>query len=195
MRHLDIGEHAAILVFLLRERREHVVLVLVIALAPRADDLLVELGHCPLRLVALPVAREGQVGEEQIDRFEPAVEIGIPLRKRLVQPRTDFSALERPRGGEDDELGHGVQAMEGTPFVSCSVEGLEVWIVLEHLGRLFLDHVHVDAEVFSRKTKFDELLLLHEHFVWTVVYDMLAEHGRGDVLGRPPAYQYFCLTS
>ena len=126
MRHLNIGEHPAVLVLLLRERREHVVVVVVIALAPRADDLLVELGHCLLCLVAPPVAREGEVREEQVDRLEPAIEIGVPLRKRLVQPRTDFGALERPRGSEDDEFGHGVQAVEGTPFVCCSVEGLEV---------------------------------------------------------------------
>ena len=189
MRHLDIGQHAAVPVLLLRQRREHVVLVLVVALAARADDLLVELGHCLLCPVAPPVAREGEVGEEQVDRLEPTIKIGIPLRERLVQPGTDFGALERTRGGEDDKLSHGVQAVKGTPFVCWRVESLEVGIGLEHLGRLFLDHVRVNTEVFSRETKFDEFLLLHEHFVRAVVYDVLAKNGCGDILGRHSAHQ------
>jgi hypothetical protein len=194
VRHLDIGEHPAVLVLLFRERGEHVVLVVVLALTARADDLLVELGHCLLCLVALPVAGEGEAGEEEVDRLEPAVEIGIPLCERLVQSRTDFGALERTRGGEDDEFGHGVQAVEGTPFVSWSVESLEGRIGSNHLKRLFLDHVGVDAEVFGRETKLNEFLLLHEHFVRAVVHDVLAKHGRGDSLGRTPRTLVFCAN-
>ena len=143
------------------------------------DDLLVKLAHLPLRLVPSLVAGEGQVGEHEVDRGEPAIEGFVSSRKRLVQLVPDLFTLQSGRCREDGQFGHAVERVGVFPFAD---DGLE--FVVHEIGSLLFDEGDVGPKVFGRESEFDHSLLLHQHLVGTVVDDALAKDRGGQVLYR-----------
>jgi hypothetical protein len=122
-----------------------------LSLSTTPDDAHVELAHLLLRLVPPPVRGEGQVGEHKVEGDEPAIEIVEELGEARVEGLTDFFALKRPRGGEDDEFGHLAEDLERLGGGA----GSETELVLEELFGLRVHERGVGLEGFGGEPVLD----------------------------------------
>jgi hypothetical protein len=120
---LSVAKRSSVLISLSGERSQHVVLVLYIhprpgnssaaearsattdaerkgkqtdlskTLPPALDDPNVEVRHLLVGLVPVPVARQRQIREHEVQRREPLVQRLVLVRERLVQRSSDLLAL------------------------------------------------------------------------------------------------------
>jgi hypothetical protein len=144
VRNLVVRERAPGAVRLAHERRDHVVLVAAVRASrtPAFDDVLVERTHVRLRGVAPAVRRQRQVREHEVQRREPAVEVVVEPRERLVEPRAHLRALQRARRGQDrDRREHVHDVVQGAPFVYVVLLPRPPGrIVVHEVVHLILDH-------------------------------------------------------
>jgi hypothetical protein len=140
------------------------------------NNRLIELAHLRLSLVPSLITRQGQVGEHEVDRSEPSIERFVTFGKSLVQLSPNFLSLQGGGSRKDSQFGHGMEGVEAFPFVG------RFQVLSKEVERLLFDQGHVDTEVLSGKTELDHPLLLHEHFVGTIVNDTFTENGGSQVL-------------
>lgn len=217
VRDIRVGQLHASLVLAPRKSRNHIMFVLPISpfllfcpplpghthrdnlpRPPLLDDIPIKLADLLVRLISPHINRQGQVRKHKVDRNESRIEVPEELGEFRVEGVPDFLALQRARGGEDDELRHGVEDLDGLGRGGGS--GREVELVCEEMLRFGRHERGVGLEGFGSEAVLDlgvswssekevdetlttdEFLLLHEHLVGAIKDDTLAKHRRGQVL-------------
>lgn len=147
-----IGERSAVLV-----RRVHQVLhdvqfdILVGVGSSFFDSVHIDLGDCPLSMVALSVPGERGPVEHKVDGSEAHIQIVVESGQRLVKLGTNDTALKTMRGSEDCNFGHLLGDVDDSRLAFESSISLEVGCDL--VG----DDRDVRAESFGREGNLDEL--------------------------------------